>query len=351
MTQPLSRRDFLKLSAAGLAGFLLAEAGMDSIPAAASPSVSQGRVAYNKITSYDSPSRTGTKVNTYKRDTLLSLSAEVTGGAAGDYNRRWYRIGEAEYVYSGGVQPVQTVLNKAVADLPKSGAVGEVTVPYSDSWWGINRHPFPGPRLYYATTHWIEGLVIDNAGGGLWYKAYDQLYNAYYYVQPEFVRILPPEELAPLSPEVPAEEKYLEVRLDEQRLLAFEGGQLAFACRVSTGKGEFGTPEGWFTTFHTRPTAHMVGGESDAAMYDLSGVPWDTYITENGVALHGTFWHNDFGTPRSHGCINLTPQDAQRIYRWTQPPVPAGTRFLYQPGQGTSVRVIRSASDPFRRSK
>jgi hypothetical protein len=95
----------------------------------------------------------------------------------------------------------------------------------------------------------------------------------------------------------------------------------------------------------------MVGGESDAAMYDLSGVPWDTYVTENGVALHGTFWHNDFGAPRSHGCVNLTPQDAKRIYRWTLPTVPPGERYLYQPGQGTSVHIVQSISSNSRRDK
>jgi lipoprotein-anchoring transpeptidase ErfK/SrfK len=95
----------------------------------------------------------------------------------------------------------------------------------------------------------------------------------------------------------------------------------------------------------------MVGGESDAAMYDLAGVPWNTYITENGVAMHGTFWHNDYGIPHSHGCINMKPQDARRIYRWTLPSVPDGERFLYQPGQGTSVQVVRAGSNMSRRPK
>ena len=352
MTFPasISRRDFLKLSGAGLLGFILAELGLDSAralrlrsgQAAASPSGSQGRVAYPKVTVCDIPSHDGKKVNTYKRNTLLTITDQVTGGKEGDYNRLWYRLGREGYAYSGGVQPVQTILNRAVTDLPKPGAVGEVTVPYVDSWWGINRNPFPAPRLYYATTHWIAGIEIDKRDGGLWYKAYDHLYNAYYYIQPEFVRIVPAEELMPLSPEVPPEDKFVEVNLSKQIVLAFEGNDIVFAARTSTGKGEFNTPEGWFTTFHKRPTAHMVGGESDAAMYDLTGVPWDTYITENGVSLHGTFWHNDFGTPHSHGCINLSPQDAKWLYRWTLPVIPPGKRFIYQPGAGTSVHIAQN---------
>jgi hypothetical protein len=351
MTSSFTRRDFLKLTGAGLLSLLLTDLTADLNPAAAAASVSQGRVAYSKLTSYDAPVFTAKKINSYKRDSLLDIFAEVTGGVPGDYNRRWLQVGAGEYVYSGGVQPVQTIMNKAVTNLPTGGMVGEVTVPYAESWWAINRNPFPGPRAYCATTHWIEELVIDKRDGGLWYKAYDHLFNAYYYIQPEYVRILPPSELTPLAPDVPEHEKYIEVRLDSQVLLAFEGERLAFSCRVATGKGEFNTPEGWFTTFHKRPTAHMVGGESDAAMYDLSGVPWDTYVTESGVALHGTFWHNDFGAPRSHGCVNLTPQDAKRIYRWTLPTVPAGERFLYRPGDGTSVHIVTTASTISRRER
>lgn len=351
MISSLTRRDFLKLTGAGLLSLLLSEPGFNLDFFACAESSAQGRVAYAKLTSYESPSLTAKKINSYKRDTLLEITGEVTGGVPGDYNRCWYQVGLQEYVYSGGVQPVKTIMNKAVTSLPNGGTVGEVTVPYAESWWGINRNPFRGPRAYYATTHWIEELVIDKRDGGLWYKAYDHLFNAYYYLQPEYIRILPAQELTILSPDVPAEEKYIEVRLDNQVLLAFEGEKLAFTCRVATGKGEFFTPEGWFTTFHKRPTAHMVGGESDAAMYDLSGVPWDTYVTENGVALHGTFWHNDFGAPRSHGCVNLTPQDAKRVYRWTLPAVPPGERYVYQPGQGTNVRILHAATSVRRRER
>ncbi|MBI3176443.1 MAG: L,D-transpeptidase [Chloroflexi bacterium] len=53
--------------------------------------------------------------------------------------------------------------------------------------------------------------------------------------------------------------------------------------------------------------------------YDLPGVPWVSYFAGNGAALHGTYWHNDFGTPKSAGCINLRPQDARWLFRWTLP--------------------------------
>jgi hypothetical protein len=348
MIENLSRRDFLKLSSAGLLGLFLAELVLQ--PARARTGM-LGRVAYSKVTSYDLPSNAGLKVNAYLRDTLLDISATLTGGTPGDSNRRWYQVGAAEFVHSGGIQPVENIPNVPVLSLPQGGTVGELTVPFVDSWWGINRRPFRGARLYYATTHWVEGTVTDIVDGKQWYKAYDHLFNAYYYIPVESVHIFSPAEIAPLSPEIPEEEKHIEIWLEQQALMAYEGERLVFTCQVSTGKGEFFTPSGIFTSFHKRPTAHMVGGESDAAMYDLAGVPWDTYLTENGVAIHGTFWHNDYGKPRSHGCINLTPQDARWIYRWTLPVVPAGKRFLYQPGFGTQVHVLQSGAQGTRRAK
>jgi len=57
----------------------------------------------------------------------------------------------------------------------------------------------------------------------------------------------------------------------------------------------------------------------NAAGYDTAAVPWCTFIATGGVAIHGAFWHNNFGTPRSHGCINVTPDEAKWIFRWTTP--------------------------------
>jgi hypothetical protein len=333
----LSRRDFLKLGAAGLLGLLGLELRLDSVHAAAAV---QGRVAYNSVSLYTAPKRSSRKVGTFRRDAVLEISEQVTGGELSDYNRAWYRIGAQGYVYSGGIQPVETRLNEVAENLPEAGSVGEITVPFSESWWAINRAPVPGARLYYATTHWIKDITVDKRDGSLWYRAFDHLYSAYYFIRPYNIRILPAEELTPLSPDVPPEDKYIEVRLDEQAVVAYEGERQVFRARASTGKNEFATPSGWFKTFHKRPTAHMVGGESEYAAYDLSGVPWDCYITENGVALHGTFWHNDYGTPRSHGCINLRPQAAMWLYRWTLPALPPGQLYQYEPGSGTDVQVL-----------
>jgi hypothetical protein len=90
----------------------------------------------------------------------------------------------------------------------------------------------------------------------------------------------------------------------------------------------------------------MTGGADLASLFDLPGVPWDAYFTEAGAALHGTYWHNDFGHPHSHGCINLTPEDARWIYRWTLPSVPPDQRLVYEPGTGTSLWVRETQTHP-----
>jgi hypothetical protein len=336
----LSRREFIKLSGAALLSLFLSDLHLDKVQAA-HPSF-QGRVVYRSLIVRDAPSFSGVQINSILRDSTVDIIDQVFGGANGDYNRIWYKLGNGSFVYSGGVQPVKTQLNQLIPGIPSTGVLGEITIPCADSVWAINRSPYPGPRLYYGSTHWIDGLVTDKRDGSLWYKAYDNLYNSHYYTRPEWIHIFSQEELSPLSPQVPENEKHIEISLDRQVLLAYEWGVLKYAARVATGQKNFESPTGWFHTFHKRPTYHMTGGADDFSVFDLPGVPWDSYITDGGVAIHGTYWHNDFGHPHSHGCINMSLQDAKWIYRWTLPNVPFGERLILQPGVGTRVLIVQS---------
>jgi L,D-transpeptidase catalytic domain len=336
----LSRRDFLKLSGAALLSLFLSELHPAGSRAAALPL--QGRVVYRSLIVRNAPSFTGKQVGSVLRDSLLDIIGQGFGGVDGDYNRLWYRLGDDRYVYSGGVQPVVTLTNPIASEIPSTGVLGEITIPFADSVWGVNRSPSPGPRLYYGTTHWVDGLVTDQRDGSLWYKAYDNLYNSHYFTRPAGIHLFSPAEISPLSAQVPEIEKHIEIVLDRQVLLAFEWNVLVYAARVATGQKNFESPTGWFRTFHKRPTYHMTGGADEFSVFDLPGVPWDSYITDGGVAIHGTYWHNDFGHPHSHGCINMAPQDAKWIYRWTLPAVPSGERLVLQPGVGTRVLISQS---------
>jgi hypothetical protein len=333
----LSRREFLKLSGATLIGLLFSNLRHDSVEAAASPT--QGRVQATSLNVRDFPAFSGKKVGVLKRDDLVDIIGQVYAGEQADYNRLWYRLSSQNYVYSGWVQPVKTILNQIVTEIPGSGVLGEITMPFADSSYGINTSPSPGPRLYFGSTHWITGLVVDKRDGSRWYQALDPATRANYYIRPQWLHVIFPEELAPLSPHVPGDAKSIEIQLDRQLLLAYERQALVYVARVSTGRKNYESPVGRFQTFHKRPTYHMFGGADEFSIFDLPGVPWDSYITENGVAIHGTYWHNDFGAPHSHGCINMAVQDARWIFRWTLPSVPAGKNLILQPGFGTRVLI------------
>jgi lipoprotein-anchoring transpeptidase ErfK/SrfK len=157
------------------------------------------------------------------------------------------------------------------------------------------------------------------------------------------MRLVPDDELTAISPDVPDSEKRIEVNLTRQLVLAHESSRLVFAARTATGgqyrSGRWTTPIGQFITSYKRPTRHMAAGDIASSGFDLPGVPWVLYITKSGISFHGTYWHNDYGRPRSHGCINLTPQSAKWLYRWTMPAVKPGKQFAYE-HFGTAVRIF-----------
>jgi hypothetical protein len=336
----ITRRDFLKLSGAGLFGLLLADVNTKNSQASEIDTTQRGRVLYWNLPVRIEPKNSAHMVSNYKRDNLLPISGKVFGGEDGDYNRWWFKIGHEGYAYSGGLQLVETRLNPTRVDFPETGVLGEITVPYSESYWRTSGLPYLGSLMYYGTTHWIQGIEADKMDGTVWYKTYDHLYDKYYYLRPDHVRIIPPNEITPISPNINPEDKSIDVILDKQVVRAFVGDRCVFVSKAATGKGIQKTPSGTFRTFHKRPTAHMVGGTDIDNYYDLPGVPWDTYITEDAVAFHGAYWHNDFGTPHSYGCINLPVDAAKWIYRWTIPSVPYDQRYILEPGRGVEVRVL-----------
>ena len=337
----ISRRDFLKLTGAGLLGLFLPQLNIEPALAQFDPD-QQGRVTTATLNVYDTPALTGQVVKAYWRDIVLPITSTAISEDETAYNRVWYKIGEDGYAYSGAIQPVWTVLNQPVSGLPEEGALAEVTVPYTDARWDPGKDTEFAYRFYYETTHWAIGLVQD-IDGNPWYRLYDDKWKFHYYAQAEHLRILPTEELAPLSPDFPSQLKRIEVRLNEQVVIAFEGQNPVFMARIASGgrfrNGTYSTPVGHHMTYHKRPYRHMAAGDLASNGYDLPGVPWVSYITESGVALHGTYWHNDFGHPRSHGCINLTSQAAKWLYRWTQPVVPPNEQMVYE-SYGTGVDVF-----------
>ncbi len=149
-------------------------------------------------------------------------------------------------------------------------------------------------------------------------------------------------------PEVDAAagERWIDVDLETQTLVAYEGRRPVFATLVSTGKGKpgtaMGTPRGTHRVWIKLLTSDMDNLEDENASryYRMENVPWVQYFSK-GVGLHGAFWHRSFGNVRSHGCVNLTPLDAERLFSWTSPHLPAGWTAALPTTheQGTAIRI------------
>jgi len=338
---PFSRRDFLKVSAAGMLSALLAEAGIDR--ALAAPST-QGRMTLSGIGLYKEPAFKAAKLHAYGRDEIVSITSEVTGEAGNPFNTRWYELNGEGYTYSGWVQPVESKYQRPAFDIPAAGRLGEVTVPYSitrlqPSLWAKN-----GYRIYFGTTHWVTGISINRHEKSIWYEIYDFHLHKTFHVEATDMRLVPYDELTLLSPDVPESSKYIHVDTATQTVTAFEGEAAVLSARCSSGGKGTKTPLGDFLTYHKGSTIHMTndGAAGAGRGFDLPGVPWVTFFTGTGVSFHGTYWHNDYGTPRSHGCVNLLPEDAKFLYRWSSPLVPADTQYLHLPGTGTRVEIVSS---------
>ena len=291
----------------------------------------QGRVIDRILWSHDEPDRRSKRKKLYWHDLVLRITNTTISADESAYNRVWYEVEEDGYVYSGGIQPVRTVLN-AAQHISLKGALGEISVPFTDAHQEADPNSELIYRLYYETVHWVTASAV-RADGSIWYALLDDKFDQQYFVPAEHVRLLLEDELAPLSTHIPDDEKRIEVRLDDQLVLAYERERLVFATRTSTGgrlrSGTYTTPTGDYITYHKRPTRHMAAGDIASSGFDLPGVPWVIYIKENGISFHGTYWHNDYGRPRSHGCINLTPQAAKWLYRWTMPVVPMDKTLVY----------------------
>lgn len=141
-------------------------------------------------------------------------------------------------------------------------------------------------------------------------------------------------------------ERWIDIDLEQQTLVAYEGDTPVYATLVSTGRARHRTPTGVYRIERKIAQRTMNSMADSDETYSVEKVPWTAYF-DTGYALHAAYWHNGFGRERSHGCINLSPADAQHLYGFTGPAVQPGWSEVYghaiQPG---SVVRIRSRRDP-----
>lgn len=196
----------------------------------------------------------------------------------------------------------------------------------------VNARSGPGTD-YPAVLKLRKNMILKISGkverdGTTWYKiAFDEklLYPERvvgdWYVAANYVhQLLDEGTQIPAGARVGTKQttKKIIVNRTLQTLRAYDGDDLFMSLPVSTGLELTPTPTGTFSVFKKMPSRYMQGPIPDVSddFYDLPGVPWDLYFTSGGAAIHGAYWHIDFGNRHSHGCVNLPPEKAHELYDW-----------------------------------
>ena len=167
-------------------------------------------------------------------------------------------------------------------------------------------------------------------------------------------------DLTSAHPALPADlrpnEKWIDVDLTRQALVAFEGTRPVFATLISSGRRnpqdkerDFPTPTGSYRIHEKHVTTTMDGDVASDGPYSIEDVPWVMYF-QGSYALHAAFWHDSFGNKRSHGCVNMAPEDARTLFAWTDPPLPAGWHGVFSRDDLSGTRVVVHEDPPPKRS-
>lgn len=288
--------------------------------------VLMGRAIYN-VAFYDKPSISATRTATRQRDQSFCILGEERGAPISAHNDLWYKT-FLGYVPSAWVLPMRIYPPQPfIRNIGEWGFWGEVSQVFT----AARAAPHPNSnqiyRLYGGTVYHVLDAIEDEFGAG-WYKIYDDFpptEPTHQWVLARDVRRIHRDEMSPIHPFTG--KKRIEVNLSKQTLMCYEGEQLVFTTRVASGIAAdgTGTPKGEMAVLLKQPSRHMSnvpypgGPPTVGEIFDLPGIPWNTFFDMEGTAIHGTYWHNDFGVQRSHGCLNVTCEAARWVYRWTHP--------------------------------
>ncbi len=359
MKSQFSRRDFLKLGGLTLGGLAFSPflPGLTSFDDSFVVRIATAEMPVRK----EPTDKSRIELTRY-RDELVHIYEEVIAEEP-LHNPVWYRVWGG-YLHRGRLQRVKTIYQIPPNAIPEGKRLlTEVSVPFTTPYRFSKTFGWQplSPPLYYGSAHWVEALEAGPEMAdykGAWYRIFDELdSNVSYHVPAIHLRVFSSEEMDPITPDVPHEQKKIEVNLSSQALFAYEYGNLVFQTKISSGvpgdpTGGTGikttTPDGKFFILEKDPAKHMgysyFSSETtgnflaDIDNYVLPGVPWTSFFTTLGHAFHGTYWHENFGTPMSHGCINMRSEDANWLFRWARP-VHANNNEVATRGLGTVVEI------------
>jgi len=285
-----------------------------------------------------------------KRPLVGSVTVRRYGEAEADGVSYW-RIGKNEFVDARGIRPHEpsTWSGARLGDgtgqtLPLGFAVHRqrrtAAVPILDAPGGkrVGRLRARAAVPVLETLSDTDGrAVAHRIGDGRWVDAAD-------------LRVARPQ---PRPAGVGDSERWVDVDLDTQLVVAYEGDLPVYATLTSSGARKHPSRTGifrvWIKFAETDMTGSMAAESNragDSGAYSVATVPWTQFYFKD-LAFHTSYWHDDFGEPKSHGCLNLSPIDARWLYFFTDPQVPPGWSMAHGSvtHPGSAVRV-RSADDP-----
>jgi lipoprotein-anchoring transpeptidase ErfK/SrfK len=207
---------------------------------------------------------------------------------------------------------------------------------------GAKKYRFDGKKMVSAgELEWRTAVKLTGkqkmAGDHLYYEAADG-----FYVDDRSAGRVDPAKKMPAWGK--NGEKWIDVNITKQVLVAYEGTKPVYTTLVSSGEAGLGDPETTKSTkrgifrIHTKYASITMDSDIVGEEFELRDVPYVQYF-ENGYALHGAYWHDVFGQPKSHGCVNLAPEDARRLFFWTEPQLPTGWHGVARSLTGTVVFV------------
>lgn len=241
------------------------------------------------------------------RGMQVTIYAEQTTSGA-----TWYNIGDNRWVHSGWISPTTAELAQQVAPISTAAAALPVGWVVASS---LNVRAQPGVSagnppidevLHNYRVDILESRTVD---GAIWYRIGQNRWVLGTWIAAASLKARPSS--------IGSAERWVGVNLAQQTAVAYQGNTPVYAAMIASGMAATPTVQGVFRTWARLPTGKMSGGSAaTGGYYYLEGVTWTCYFY-SGYALHTAYWHDAFGRPRSHGCVNLSPYDAWWIYQWS----------------------------------
>jgi hypothetical protein len=237
-----------------------------------------------------------------------------------DYNgQTWVQINTEEYVLADNI------------DFPEPSRFQGVQLseqpdyPFAGLRWDAQPSAAPGsspgPGIALPRRHLVTVFGTTEAGGKRW-----DLIGPDQWVPHDAVAQVTPN---PPPPGMPAGTKWIEVDIYEQTVTAYEGSRMIYATLITSGKSDL-TPLGTFRIFRKVRAALMQSYDrpmDDEYWFHLEDVEHAQFFNDR-ISLHAAYWHDNFGTSRSNGCVNLTPLDARWLYEWSDPQLPSSGSWI-----------------------